>query len=117
MPSGIGSGQLESLNERFIMANVNVDPAVARQAQQAMAAAVDNMRSTLSKIDSEVQAAQGWQGDARQAFAGAAANWGDNSQKLHQALDRLTQQVGQGSKQYEQMEADNHAEFQHLLGL
>ncbi|MGF6889167.1 WXG100 family type VII secretion target [Nocardia sp. GAS34] len=93
---------------------VYVDPAVAQRAQQAMAAAVDNMRSTLSKIDNEVHAAQGWQGDARQAFGAAAANWGENSQKLHQSLDRLTEQVGHGSKQFEQMETDNHAEFQHI---
>ncbi len=94
---------------------VYVDPAVAQRAQQAMAAAVDNMRSTLSKIDSEVQAAQGWQGDARDAFAAAAANWGENSQKLHQALDRLTAQVGEGSKQFEKMEAENHDQFKHIL--
>ncbi|MER7453423.1 WXG100 family type VII secretion target [Nocardia beijingensis] len=96
---------------------VYVDPAVAKKAQETLAAAVDNMRSTLNKIDSEVHAAQGWQGDARQAFAAAAANWGDNSQKLHQALDRLTQQVGHGSKKYVDMEIQNHQEFVHLTGL
>lgn len=94
---------------------VYVDPAVAQKAQSAMAAAVDNMRSTLNKIDNEVQAASGWQGDAHNTFQSVSANWDHKSRKLHQALDNLTQQVGQGSRQFEQMELDNHTEFQHLL--
>ncbi|NKY88784.1 WXG100 family type VII secretion target [Nocardia veterana] len=96
---------------------VYVDPALAKKAEQAMAAAVDNMRSALHKIDTDVTNAAGWRGDARDAFGAAAEEWGKQSQKIHGLLDRITQQVGHGSKQFEQMETENHSEFQHLIGL
>ncbi|MQY25014.1 hypothetical protein NRB56_05680 [Nocardia sp. RB56] len=82
-----------------------------------MAAAVDNMRATLKQIDGEVTAAAGWSGDARDAFNAAAAEWGAASVKINGLLDRITQQVGHGTKQYLSAEADNHTEFQHLSGL
>ncbi|MBB5912845.1 WXG100 family type VII secretion target [Nocardia transvalensis] len=96
---------------------VHVDPALAKKAEQAMAAAVDNMRSALHKIDTDVTNAAGWRGEARDAFGAAAEHWGKQSDKIHALLNRITEQVGHGSKQFEAMETDNHAEFQHLMGL
>ncbi|MCX4093029.1 WXG100 family type VII secretion target [Nocardia sp. alder85J] len=85
-----------------------------KSAQDNLSEAVDNMRATLRRIDDTVNNVSGWSGDAQGAFVGVGNTWGDQSRKLHAALDAISQHVESGSNTYSAQEQDNIDIFKHI---
>jgi WXG100 family type VII secretion target len=94
--------------------SVYSDVAGANQAKGDMANAVDGMRWTLKQVSEEVQAARGWSGSARVAFNDAADAWDGEATKLNALLDRITEQVGSGTQQFQRMDGEGEDEFKYI---
>ncbi|MBF6247364.1 WXG100 family type VII secretion target, partial [Nocardia elegans] len=84
----------------------------AEAAKNEMADAVDAIQRTLAAIDTAVDAARaGWKGEANTAFAQAVAEWDAETHRLNGVLREIEQQVGTGTVQLREMDAQGYEEF------
>ncbi|WP_406236332.1 WXG100 family type VII secretion target [Nocardia sp. NBC_01009] len=90
---------------------VYADHATAKGAQGDMADAVAAMKFVLQQISDEVHSATGWSGDARVAFMDASRMWDDEAKVLNDRLDRISEQVGTGTVQFQRTDAEGEDEF------
>lgn len=90
---------------------IYADHATAKGAQGDMADAVAAMKWTIQQISTEVQAATGWSGRARQAFMTAAAEWDRVAKEQNDRLNRIEAEVGTGTVQYQRTDDEGESEF------
>ncbi|WP_084654539.1 WXG100 family type VII secretion target [Nocardia altamirensis] len=82
--------------------------AAATQASQDMGDTVVAIRTTIDKIQDEVQAAaKGWRGQASKAFNDAALAWDQEARRLKAILDEMGTHVGVGANRLTEMDANN----------
>ncbi|MEU7217906.1 MULTISPECIES: WXG100 family type VII secretion target [Nocardia] len=82
--------------------------AAADQAASDMGEVVMAIRTTIDKIQDEVQAAaKGWKGEASQAFNDAAIAWDGEARRLKALLDDMGQKVGVGAEKLRAMDSNN----------
>ncbi|AVH20681.1 WXG100 family type VII secretion target [Nocardia cyriacigeorgica] len=93
---------------------VYADHSSADKAQGDMANAVEGMKFTLKAITDEVNAARGWEGDARNAFNAAADRWNTEATELNGVLNRMTELVGEGSATFKRIDAEGEDEFNYI---
>ncbi|QIS09006.1 WXG100 family type VII secretion target [Nocardia arthritidis] len=78
---------------------------------------VTNMKTILTRLQDAVDAARpGWKGQAAIAFNNAADNWDKKAEEMRQKLDRISEQVVNGSHQYGNMDEVSETELQQVGG-
>ena len=88
---------------------------------EAVFGATGAVRSTIGRIQSEVEAMHGqlttlqgsWQGDAATAFQTLVADWRSTQVRVEESLGAINLALGQAGQQYADIEASNARLFVH----
>lgn len=90
------------------MSGLHFDGSSSKSVEQEMSEAVNKIRTTINSVTEAAALAKGgWEGEANTAFAGAAASWEDEADRLKVALQGITTSLGSGIEAYTNMESDN----------
>lgn len=82
---------------------------------EAVLSATGAVRSSISRIQSEVSGLHGqltqlqssWTGEAATAFSGVVAEWRSTQQRVEESLAALNQALSHAAQQYAEIEAAN----------
>jgi 6 kDa early secretory antigenic target len=88
---------------------------------EAVISATGAVRSSISRIQSEVAGLHGqltnlqssWTGQAASAFTGVVAEWKTTQQRVEESLAAINQALTQAGQQYAEIEAANARLFSH----
>jgi WXG100 family type VII secretion target len=92
-------------------------PEVMAKAAQQVDQVSQEIGAELRSLQSQLEpVAASWKGSAASAFQQLMVRWGEDAQKLTQALQGISEMLQATNKNYSQVEEANHSQISQILG-